>query len=83
MDDLIFDGHALDEIARDSIAKDEVYTVIGDYDERVDRFDGRTMYERLLDDGRYVVVVIEDDGVTVVTAWEDARRSRRRDRSRR
>lgn len=39
-------------------------------------------YERMLEDGRCVVVVLEWDGVTVVTAWEDKRRRRRSTRRR-
>jgi hypothetical protein len=80
MDDLIIPEHALEQMQRDSPTEDDVYTVVGDYDEIVERPDGRTVYSRLLDDGRHVTAVIEDDGVTVVTAWVDARRSRRRRR---
>jgi len=32
VDDLVFDLHALDEMARDSISEDEVYHVVGDAD---------------------------------------------------
>ena len=80
MDDLIFSGHALVEMQSDSLTGDDVYTAVGDYDQRIERDDGRTVYSRLLDDGRYVVVVLEDDGRTVVSAWWDARRSRRQRR---
>ena len=53
-------------------------TVVGDYDEMIERItDGRTEYSRMMDDGRWFVVVIENDGVTMVSAWWDRRRSRR------
>jgi Txe/YoeB family toxin of Txe-Axe toxin-antitoxin module len=77
MDDLIFPVHARAEMRADSLTEDDVWTVIGDYDEMLDRQDGRTEYARRLDDGRYVVVVVEEDRVTVVTVWWDKRRSRR------
>ena len=80
MDDLVFLPHALEEMQADSLTEDDVYTVVGDYDDIIERDDGRTVYGRLLDDGRLVVVVIEHDGESVVTAWQDERRSRRRRR---
>ena len=80
MDDLIFPPHALDEMQDDSLTEADVYTVVADFDERIEQDGGRTELARLLDDGRYVVVVLEDDGFTVVTSWLDKRRSRRRRR---
>ena len=80
MHDLVFPPHALDEMRKDGLTKDDIYTVVGNCDDKVERLDGRAVYRRLLDDGRYVVVVIEDDDVTVVSAWCDKRRSRRRRR---
>jgi hypothetical protein len=80
MDDLIIPKHALDEMQNDGLTDDDVFTVVGDCDERIEQHSGRTEFARLLDDGRYVVVVVEDDGFTVVTAWLDKRRSRRRRR---
>jgi len=77
MDDLIIPEHALEQMQRDSLTEDDVYTVVGDYDESIERVDGRTVYGRMLDDGRHVTVVIEDDEITVVSAWVDKRRSRR------
>ena len=35
----------------------------------IGREDGRAEYSRMLDDGRLVTVVVEDDGETVVTVW--------------
>ena len=77
MADLRFPGHALEQMQRDSLTEDDVHTIVGDYDESIERVDGRTVYSRTLDDGRYVTVVIEDDEITVVSAWTDMRRSRR------
>jgi hypothetical protein len=80
MDDLVIPEHALDEMQTDSLTDEDVYTVVGDYDEKIVQQCGRTEFARLLDDGRYVVVVLERDGSTVVSAWLDKRRSRRRRR---
>ena len=80
MDDLVLPVHARDQMQRDNLTEDDVYTVVGDYDEKIERIEGRREYARELDDGRHVVVVIEDDGVTVVSAWWNKRRSRWRRR---
>lgn len=80
MDDLVLPVHARDQMQRDNLTEDDVYTVVGDYDEKIERIEGRTEYARELDDGRHVVVVIEEDGVTVVSAWWNKRRSRWRRR---
>jgi hypothetical protein len=80
VDDLVFPEHARDQMQRDGLTEDEIYTVVGDYDEKIERNDGRTEYARELDDGHYVLVVIEDDGVTIVSVWWNKRRSRRRRR---
>ena len=78
---LIFQAHVLAEMADDNITVDEVYLIVGDYDGIIEReVDGRTEYDRMMDDGRRLVVVIEYDGMTVVTAWEDRRRGKRRRR---
>ena len=78
MDDLVFIEHALKAMETDSITEDDVYTVVGDYDEALEHIvDGRTEYGRRMDDGRWFVAVIEKDGETVVSAWWDRRRSRR------
>jgi len=58
-DDLIFDDHACGEMQRDSITEDHVYTVVGDPDDEYERDDGRVRYERVLDDGRQIVVILE------------------------
>ena len=81
MDDIIIPKHAADSLQDDGLTMDNVFTVVGDYDDRIERtVDGRTEYGRTLEDGRYVVVVIEHDGLTMVTAWQDKRRSRRQNR---
>ena len=82
MDDLVFPGHALEQMRKDGLTKHDVYAVVSDSDEKIERTDGRTLYGRLLDDARYVVVVIEDDARTDVSAWQDKRRSRTRSRRR-
>ena len=81
MDDLIIPEHALEGMRTDSITEDDIHTVVGDYDEKIERLtDARTVYGRMMEDGRWFVVVIESDGETMVTAWWDRRRSRRRRR---
>lgn len=80
MDHLLFPRHALDEMRRDSLTRDDIYTVVGDYDEKIERDDGRSVYRRQVLDGRWVVVVIETDDATVVSAWCDKRLSRRQRR---
>jgi hypothetical protein len=80
VDDLLFPEHARDQMQRDGLTEDDIYTVVGDYDEKIERNEGRTEYARELDDGRYILVVIEDEGVTVVSVWWNKRRSRRRRR---
>lgn len=81
MDDIVIPEHALGGMRTDSITEDDVYTVVGDYDEKFERqTDGRTEYGRMMEDGRWFVVVIENDGETMVTAWWGRRRSRRRRR---
>jgi hypothetical protein len=78
MADLIFPEHAWREMSRDSISEDEVYHVVGEADDVVVRANGRTVYTGTLDDGREVVVIVDDDGETVVTVWQWKRRRPRR-----
>jgi hypothetical protein len=79
MDDLVIPEHARIAMQTDNMTEDDLYTVVGDYDEAFERVDdGRTEYGRMMDDDRWFVVVIESDGETVVSAWWDRRRSRRR-----
>jgi hypothetical protein len=78
--DLAFGPNALVEMAADAISEAEVYHVVEDADGIIDREDGRTEYTRMLDDGRWVLVLIEHDDITVVSVWWDKRRSRRRRR---
>ena len=83
MEELIISSHAAEAMADDGISKDDVGTVVGDYDEKLDgRSDGRIEYSRMMDDGRWLVVVVENDDRTLVTAWRDKRRSQRRDPNR-
>jgi hypothetical protein len=83
MADLEFDPHARDEMARDVMSEDEVYHVVGDADEIIERHDGRSEYARMMEDGRWIVVIVDQAYRTVETVWWDTRRSRRRDRRRR
>lgn len=83
MDDLEFEPHAREEMASDTISDDHVYHVIGDADEIIERPDGRSEYARLMEDGRWIVVIVDEESRTVETVWWDKRRSRRRDRRRR
>jgi hypothetical protein len=81
MDHVIIPEHARKAMQTDSITDDDIYTVVGDYDEKIERLtDGRAVYGRMMEDGRWFVVVIENDGETMVSAWWDRRRSRRRRR---
>lgn len=75
MEELEFDPHARVEMARDSVSKDEVYTVVGDADTVCERDDGRARYERVMEDGRRLVVIVEDASRTVRTVWWDKRSS--------
>jgi hypothetical protein len=64
-------------MAPDSISEDDVYHVVGDADEIIEQSDGRTVFSRVMDDGRQIFVVVEDDQI-VITAWWNKRGSRRR-----
>lgn len=78
MEDLIFDRHARDEMARDVVSEDEVYIVVGDADVEYEQSNGATRYERMMEDGRMIVVIAEAPARTVKTVWWDKRASRRR-----
>lgn len=82
MDEYTFPDHAREERQADSLSDEDVTLVIGDFDEKIAREDGRVEYSRVLEDGRWVTVVVEGDGETVVTAWWDKRRSERRSQRR-
>jgi hypothetical protein len=83
MDDLEFEPHAREEMASDAISEDEVYHVVGDADEIIERPDGRSECARMMDDGRWIVAILDEESRTVETVWWDKRRSRRRNRRRR
>ena len=83
MDDLEFDPHAREEMASEVISEDEVYHVVGDADEIIERRDGRSEYARMMEDGRWIVAIVEEESRTVETVWWNKRRSRRRHRRRR
>jgi hypothetical protein len=79
VDDLIFSRHARDEMSNHSVTEDEVYHVVGDHDEAIEYDNGRMEYVRTMEDGRTIVVIIENDDETVVTVWQRKwRRPRRR-----
>jgi hypothetical protein len=75
---LTFPDYVRGRMSQRHISEDDVYHVVGDADDVLDRADGRTEYTRLFDDGRELRVVIEDDGVTVVSVWDWKRRRPRR-----
>ena len=78
MPGLIFTDHAREAMRADQIPEAGVYHVVGDTDEVIERDDGRAEYVGAWE-GRTLVVILEDDGRTVVTVWE---RKWRRPRSR-
>jgi hypothetical protein len=69
LDELGCGTRARDEMACDAVSEDEVYHVVGDADVEYQRNDGRTRYERMMDDGRKLVVIVEDSTRTVKTVW--------------
>ena len=80
MADLVFIDHARKAMAADSIPEAGVYHIVGDADAVLDYDDGRTEYVGVWDD-RTFSVLVEDDGITVVTVFERKReRARRRRR---
>jgi hypothetical protein len=78
MDELTFDRHARDEMARDAVSEDEVYIGVANDDVEYEQCNGVTRYERMIDDGRMIVVIAEAATRTVKTGWWDKRASRRR-----
>ena len=82
MDDLEFDSHARNEMARDTITEDEVFQVIGDADVEIRQQNGHGRYERMMDDGRQIVVILDEAVRTLKTAWWNKRGSSRRRRRR-
>ena len=78
MADLDFTDHARQEMRRDSVSEFEVYIVVEDADEIIERHDGRTVYTRRLDDGRQVTVIVEEATQSVRTVWWNKRRGPRR-----
>ena len=78
MDNLFFPAHALKAMTADSITAEDVYHVVGDWDDRLEYPNGRTEYIGTVEDGRRVTVILESDGQTVVTAWWNKRWNRRR-----
>ena len=77
MDDLEFEPHAREEMASDAISEDEVYHVVGDADDEYARDNGRIRYEHFMEDGRHLVVIVEDTTRVVKAVWWDKRQSRR------
>ena len=80
MDDLTFTPHALQEMSKDNITQDDVYVIVGDADDVIERDDGRTIFIRVIEDGRQIVAVIEVETRVVETVWWNKRGSRRRRR---
>jgi hypothetical protein len=63
---LVFTGHTLYRMRRRQIPEEAVHAIVADADEVIERYDGRTEYSGTWE-GRSLLVVIEDDGMTVVT----------------
>lgn len=80
MDDLVFPAYALGRMLQRGISEDDVCLTVGDPDEEIERDDSRTEYTRMMEDGREILVVVEDDGETrtVVSLWDRKRRRPRR-----
>jgi hypothetical protein len=78
--DLIFPDYAIGRMRQRGISEDDVYLTVEDADDELERDDRRTEYVRMMDDGREITVVIEDDGETrtVVSLWNRKRRRPRR-----
>ena len=81
MDDLVFIPHVPEAMAADSIPEAGVYHVVRDADQILDYDNGRTEFIGTWE-GRVSSVIIEHDGVTVVTVFEREKRRRRRRRGR-
>lgn len=81
MADLIFIEHARKAMAADLISETGVYHIVGDADVVLHYDDGPTEYVGVWD-GRTFSVVVEDDGITVVTVFERKRERPRRRRRR-
>ncbi len=75
--DLEFSPHALDQMHAREIPEQAVRQILGDADEVLERFDGRTEYTGVWE-GRTIMVVIEGDEepLVVVTVIELKRRRR-------
>ncbi len=78
MADLVFPSYVRGRMSQRHVSEDEIYHVVVDADDVLIRVDGRIEYTRLLADGRELRVVVEDDGVTVVSVWDWKRRRPRR-----
>jgi hypothetical protein len=64
MDDLVFPDYAIGRMRQRGISEDDVCLTVEDSDDELEREDGRTEYVRMMDDGREIMVVIQDDGET-------------------
>ena len=77
MADLVFTDHVRIRMAERHLPEAAVYHVVEDADQVIHRDDGRTEYvgvwERLT-----LMVVVENDGGTVVSVWDRKQRRPRR-----
>jgi hypothetical protein len=80
MDDLVFPDYAISRMRQRGISEDDVDQTVGDPDDELQRDDFRTEYSKAMEDGREIMVVVEDAGATrtVVTLWDRKRRRSRR-----
>jgi hypothetical protein len=77
MADLIFIDHVRIRMAERHLPEAAVYHVVEDADEIIEREDGRTEYIGTWE-GLTLMVVVEDDGETVVSVWDRKQRRPRR-----
>ncbi len=77
MSDLVFPDHVRIRMAQRHLPEAAVYHVVRDADEILERDDGRIEYTGLWE-GQTLMVVIEDDGETIVTVFDRKRRRPRR-----
>jgi hypothetical protein len=75
--DSVFWGHARDAVRDHQVPEVSISHVVGDADVVLERGDGRIEYTGTWE-GRTFVVILEHDGVTVVTVWEQKQRRPRR-----
>lgn len=77
MTDLVFPGRVRIRMVQRQIPEAAIYHVVEDADETIERDDGRTEYIGVWE-GQTLMVVLEDDGETVVSVFDRKQRRPRR-----